>query len=455
MKKPPESVQAVISTEEPTAGSRPKRHRHRHDAAERDVAVEGVRDRPEQAAPDHAVQQRDAELLREQLPPVAVLDLAERHGAHDHGDGLVARVAADAGDDRHQRGKRDEVHDRVLEHADHARGDERGDEIDGEPRPAVLERVEHRREDVLLLLQARSGELRFGALLPDVVDDCVDREAADQPAARIDHRRRDEVVALEGARRLARGILGLESQAVAHGDSHHVDLEVGDDEPRERQRALQRLVAVDDEELIGMARQLVEAPQVARHRFQRHVVAHRDVLEIHQRADRALGVGERLAQLLALLGGERAHHLLDHRRGQVAGDVGELVGLQRLGGGDELLRVHARDEGLAHRFRYLDEDLAVAVRLHEVPDREALLGRQGLQQVGDVGGVQRVERRAQAGALAGEQRLDLAQLLLQLLGFEAGARFARRHGICAPSFSMRVRIVAARPSMYGVVRPWA
>ena len=27
MKKPPESVQAVISTEEPTAGSRPKRER--------------------------------------------------------------------------------------------------------------------------------------------------------------------------------------------------------------------------------------------------------------------------------------------------------------------------------------------------------------------------------------------------------------------------------------------
>ena len=71
MKKPPESVTAVISTDEPTRGiaaersivigiSTPiergehqvQRHREHHDEAERDVAVEQHRDQPHHAAPD-------------------------------------------------------------------------------------------------------------------------------------------------------------------------------------------------------------------------------------------------------------------------------------------------------------------------------------------------------------------------------------------------------------------
>ena len=71
MKNPPESVTAVISTDEPTAGSRPKRsivigistpidaastevqrHREHHDEPERHVAVEHHRDDAHHAAPD-------------------------------------------------------------------------------------------------------------------------------------------------------------------------------------------------------------------------------------------------------------------------------------------------------------------------------------------------------------------------------------------------------------------
>jgi hypothetical protein len=148
-----------------------------------------------------------------------------------------------------------------------------------------------------------------------------------------------------------------------------------------------------------------------------------------------------------LLGRQRAHHLLDHRRRQIAGDVRQLVGLQRFGRGDQLARIHGRDQRFAHGLRDLEQDLAVAIGLDQVPDREALLGRQRLEQIGDVRRMQRVERRPQTHAAPGEQRLDFLHLLLQqLLGFEPGACFLRRHGICAPSFSMRARIVAARPS---------
>ena len=65
--------------------------------------------------------------------------------------------------------------------------------------------------------------------------------------------------------------------------------------------AEQLLVAVDDEQLVGLRRQLVEAAQVAQHDLERHVGADLHVLEVHQRADHVVLEGHRRAQLLALL----------------------------------------------------------------------------------------------------------------------------------------------------------
>ena len=113
-------------------------------------------------------------------------------------------------------------------------------------------------------------------------------------------------------------------------------LEVGDDEPRQRQRAPQLLLAVDDEQLVGVRRQFVQRPQVARRRLQGHVLAHRDLVEIHQRADRALLVGERGAQQHALFLRQRANDVLDHLLRQVGRQVGDLVGLESLRRRDQL-----------------------------------------------------------------------------------------------------------------------
>lgn len=48
----------------------------------------------------------------------AGVQVIEREPANDQRDGLVAGVPANAGDDRHQRGQRHELVDRVFEHAD-------------------------------------------------------------------------------------------------------------------------------------------------------------------------------------------------------------------------------------------------------------------------------------------------------------------------------------------------
>jgi hypothetical protein len=62
--------------------------------------------------------------------------LPEGEGADDHGRRLVRRVSADAGHDRHQRGERYQLGNRMLEEPDHARCDEGRDEVDREPRPS-------------------------------------------------------------------------------------------------------------------------------------------------------------------------------------------------------------------------------------------------------------------------------------------------------------------------------
>ena len=167
----------------------------------------------------------------------------------------------------------------------------------------------------------------------------------------------------------------MQLHALGHHHRAHLAVQVRDDQARERQRALQHLLAVDHEQLIGVVGQLVQAAQVARHRFQRHVLAHRDMVEIHQRADRAFRVRQRRAQALALLERERLHHLRDDARRQVGRDVGELVGLQGLGRRDQLSRIHRLDERFAHRVGDLEQDLAVAVGLHQLPHREAFLER--------------------------------------------------------------------------------
>ena len=93
--------------------------------------------------------------------------------------------------------------------------------------------------------------------LADVVDHRVHRQPADQTLGRVDHRRRDEVVALEGARRVLGAIVRVELHAFRDHDLPHLALQVGDDQARERQRAFQHLVAVDHE-LVGVIGQLVQ-----------------------------------------------------------------------------------------------------------------------------------------------------------------------------------------------------
>ena len=58
--------------------------------------------------------------------------------------------------------------------------------------------------------------------------------------------------------------------------------------------------------------------------------------------------------------------------GQVADQVREIVELHAFGGGQQLFRVHALDDGLAHVFAELDQYVAFDFGLDEVPDHLTL-----------------------------------------------------------------------------------
>ena len=199
-------------------------------------------------------------------------------------------------------------------------------------------------------------------------------------------------------------------------------LRIGDDQRVDRQHAQQPLVAVDDEHLVGLRRQLVEAAQIAEHDLERDVRPHGDVLEVHQRADHVVVEGHGRPQLLALLDRQALEHIVHHLLRQVGRELGDLVGFERFGRGDELLGVHRRDQRLADGVGDLEQDVAVARSADQIPDVEPLVERQRFEDVRDVGRMQPVE-------LALQRRLALlvdgafGQLGVALR--TAGARAAR------------------------------
>ena len=79
-----------------------------------------------------------------------------------------------------------------------------------------------------------------------------------------------------------------------------------------------------------------------------------------------------------------------HGFGQVADEVGEVVELHALGGGEQLLGLHALDERRADVLVQLDQHFAFELGLDEVPDELALRGRQRFDEQRDLGRMQRI-----------------------------------------------------------------
>src|SRR5690349_13852570 len=86
-----------------------EQHGRGHHDAKLPVVIDQKSEKADDAAPDKAVQNADANLFHEQLTGAVARDLPERESAKDHRDRLITRIAADAGNYWHQSGQRHEL----------------------------------------------------------------------------------------------------------------------------------------------------------------------------------------------------------------------------------------------------------------------------------------------------------------------------------------------------------
>ena len=171
-----------------------------------------------------------------------------------------------------------------FEIADHPRGEERGQQIDAEPDRAPLRRARHRREQILVLVEAGGAHRAVLGLLADDVDDVVDRDAAEQHVVVVDDRRRNPVVVGELLRDFGDRRVRVDRRLL---DVHQlVDRRrgIGDQQLRERNAALVLAAAVDDIEMMRLLRQFGALAQVAQHDVDGDVGAHGDEVGIEQAA---------------------------------------------------------------------------------------------------------------------------------------------------------------------------
>jgi len=99
----------------------------------------------------------------------------------------------------------------------------------------------------------------------------------------VDHGRRNQVVALERKRSLARVVVGCKRKHVAAHHVRHQDLRLVDEHPVKRQASLELIMLVDYEDLVGVIGEFIEGAQISQHRLERKISAHRNSFEVHQR----------------------------------------------------------------------------------------------------------------------------------------------------------------------------
>jgi len=181
------------------------------------------------------------------------------------------------------------------------------------------------------------------------------------------------------------------------------------------------VAAVDHVQVIGVVGQLAAQAQVAQHHVDVDVGAHGDHVRVHQAAGAVLGIGQHLLQALAVLAVHRLEDFVDDRVGQVFDQVGQVVDVEVLDRGDQFVRIHVRDQALAHLVADVQQHFAVVLGIDQAPHDLALARRQRLEQVADLGrgeGVDQSPHRAEPAAVQRiGQQAQLARSLVVADGF--------------------------------------
>ena len=152
------------------------------------------------------------------------------------------------------------------------------------------------------------------------------------------------------------------------------------------------IIAIHHHQVVGLVRDLPEPAQIAGHHVQRHIGAYRDHIRIHQAAGGILRVSQDIREALPVL---RVHGLQDgagHLIRQVLQYIGDIISRQRPGGVGHISGAHLFQHIGAHRVLHLRQHRAFPCRVEQGPHAAAFPGRQALDKVGHLGGMQALDK---------------------------------------------------------------
>ncbi len=269
---------------------------------------------------------------------------------------------------------------------------------------------------------AQRPDVLLGLLLDDV-DDLVVGQHADQPLAIVDHRRGDEVVALEHARHRLLVLGGADPAAVGVHQVGNGDRPLGAKQPVERNGAEQLAVVVDHVEFEEAVRQFGCVAHVVDRGAHRPGWRYRDELGLHAPAGRVLRVVQDALDGAAL----RRRHLLEDfvllLLRQVLEDVRGIVGIEIADALGDGFRQQLLEDVLADGVLDLGERGEVEVAAQQLDEAGPQIGVERLDQVAGIRLVQLADQRLQG---AGVVALDRRGRLLDETGADGAVLVAQR-----------------------------
>jgi len=224
------------------------------------------------------------------------------------------------------------------------------------------------------------------------MENVVDRDHPDQAAVIIDHGGRDQIIFLETQGNFFLVHVDRDQRLLALHDIGDGNVARGPQDPAQlagADRAESRIDHVDFPEFGGQVVILAQiVDQVADH----HMFGHRDKFALHDAAGGFLLVGEGALDRGAILGIQFRQDRLLLALFEILDDRDRVIGVELFGQVGNLAGIERLDHVLADMLVHLGEHVGADQIAKRFGQRRALVGTDQLEQIGDVGIVERVDQ---------------------------------------------------------------
>ena len=249
--------------------------------------------------------------------------------------------------------------------------------------------------NLLVADPAEAHDVLLGLVL-EHLHGVVDGDDADQAAAVIDHRGRDQVILVEGIGHVRFRLLDVEGAELVRHQAFQRHRAPRAEQHAEGNRADRPCRRIDDDDVVEILRQIVRGAQVIDHLAHGPERRRLDHLALHQAPGAVFGIGQRLGDRGAVGGLQRFEGLAPGRLVEVLEQVDHIVGFElpdRLG---QLLRRQEGEDLVAHALLELDQQLVVDIGPDQLDKAPPVPGIDLFGQVGEVGDMELRDQRQNA-----------------------------------------------------------